>query len=166
MGKFVAVIIIGFLLLSGCKPRIAMTEKSGLVMSRMYENKWTSVVQSTTNLDSLICEYIEKNKKVEMVQNTFDILSEAQKNSIITTKEYGGCAIEFISKKEENSDGEHPARLLFNIYEKYFDHLEPGDLGLEVVVTKSTLEGSKDLYLLQKNSKGYTISYLLGTFGL
>ena len=160
-------IILGFLLLSGCKPpQLAITEKAGLVMSRMYEKKWAAVVQSITNLDSLICDYIEKNKTIEMCQSTFNNLSQTQKNKITLAEKYSGCNIEFIDKNEEDTNTEHPTRLLFSIYEKYFDHLEPGDLALEITVTKSALDGSKDLYLLKKNGNGYTISYLLGTFGL
>jgi hypothetical protein len=167
MEKIVLGMVFCFLVFGGCKPpQLKVAEKAGLVHSRMYEKKWAPVIHSITNLDSVICEYLEKDKTIEICEKTYNNLSEAQKKKIVTTRKYCGGNIEFIDKDVEETSEEHPTRLLFNIYEKYFEHLEPGDLGLEITITKSSMDGSKDLYLLKKNGNGYSISYLIGTFGL
>lgn len=130
--------------------------------SRMYKGKWRSVVHSIGNLDSLICTFIEGNTSLEMCKKTFDMLSEDQKGSLSTCIKYSGTHVSFIAPNSKETEVEHPIRLSFVIYDKYFDRLDKQDYALELTVTTSFLDCTRSLYLLKKNGSGYKISYLLG----
>ncbi len=130
--------------------------------SRMYKGKWKPVVHSCGHIDSLICHYIETNKNLEMCKKTIDILSDEQKKKIELAIRYSGINITYIDKNITETETEHPKRLSFFIYDKYFDRLGQDELALELTVSTSYIGGIKYIYLLKKNSSGYSISYLLG----
>ena len=129
---------------------------------RMYKGKWKSVVHTISNLDSLFCFYIETNKNLEICKKTFNNLSETQQEKITTCIRYSDTRVDYIHERVKESNIEHPKRLSFVIYDKYFDMLKSGNLALELTVTTSYFEGVRYLYMLKKNGSGYSISYLVG----
>jgi len=148
------------LLLLQCIPLTGL--KEGTTGARMYKSKWKPVVHTIHNLDSLICEYIERNDGLEFCKKTFEMLSESQKNALNMCIRYSGNNVVFIGKEVPETQYEHPTRLSFIIYDKYYDRLSAGDYALEITVTRSFVEGTAFLYLLKKNGSGYTISFLIG----
>ena len=128
----------------------------------MYKSKWKPVVHNIHNLDSVICEYIEGNDGLELCKKTFEMLSESQKGALNMCIRYSGTNVIFIGKDIKETQWEHPTRLSFVIYDKYYDRLGAGDFALELTVTNSFIDGITYLYLLKKNGSGYNISYLLG----
>lgn len=134
--------------------------------SRMYKSRWESVVHSCPPIDSLICFHIEKNKQLELCKKSIDILSEEQKKKIELAIRYSGINISYIDKNIKETGDEHPTRLSFSIYDKYFDRLGTNELALELTITTSWVGGKKYIYLLKKNDIGYSISYMLGEINL
>ena len=90
------------------------------------------------------------------------MLSENQRGALNMCIRYSGNNVSFIGKEVKETQHEHPTRLSFVIYDKYYNRLSAGDYALELTVTKSFIEGTTYLYLLKKNGSGYNISFLIG----
>ena len=148
------------LLFQCSKMRVVNSDVSG---SRIYKSKWKSVVSNIQNFDSLLCAYIENNDEIEIYKRTFETLSEEQKKRINLAMRYNHAKVHLLEKNRKETSEEHPKRLSFYIYNKYYNRLSADDLALELTVTTSFIDGNIYLYLLKKKGSSYHISYLLGS---
>lgn len=138
-------------------------EDIGLSGSRIFDKKWETVVSSTKAVDSIVNHYIVQDKNIELNARTYDILSDGQKVAIKIHTQYDGARVSFFEDDDPvDINKEHPTRLIFKIYDRYFDRLKKDELVLEVIVSRSALEGTKYLYLLKKESLEYKIQHLIG----
>ena len=129
----------------------------------IYNSKWNSVIKNIQNFDSLLCKYIETNTELEICMKTFERLSAEQKFNINLAMRYSGSKILFFKPDSKEPKEEHPKRLSFMIYDKYYDQLSAEDLALELTISTSRYEGHTYLYLLERKDSGYMISHLLGS---
>jgi len=130
--------------------------------ARVYDLKWQEYIVEISNIDSLICSWIEENKTLQIDKKSFDFFSPAQQEGITTFAKYCNARIDIFTDTTEEIV-EHKKRLTFLLYDKYFNRLGSGDLALEIGVSQTRYTGKKYLYLLKnKDPKTYYIAYSLG----